>query len=72
MDAERLLVHTDLAPVQVADRLGFTSATVFTLFFRRCTGETPTAFRTRAHGGSATASQGWPARSWCAGDSAPE
>jgi AraC-like DNA-binding protein len=72
LEAKRLLVHTDLAPVQVADRLGFTSATVFTKFFRRCTGETPTAFRARAHGGSAAAPQGRPARSWCAGDSAPE
>ncbi|GAA2902046.1 hypothetical protein GCM10010524_37370 [Streptomyces mexicanus] len=72
LEAKRLLVHTDLAPVQIADRLGFTSATVFTKFFRRCTGETPTAFRARAHGGSAAASQGRPARSWCAGDSAPE
>ncbi|MBW8793826.1 MAG: helix-turn-helix domain-containing protein [Streptomyces sp.] len=42
------MVHTDLAPAQVADRLGFTSATVFTKFFRRCTGETPSAFRVRA------------------------
>ncbi|MER6975655.1 AraC family transcriptional regulator [Streptomyces carpinensis] len=51
LEAKRLLVHTDLAPAQVADRLGFTSATVFTKFFRRCTGETPSAFRVRARTG---------------------
>ncbi|MDA3627952.1 AraC family transcriptional regulator [Saccharopolyspora oryzae] len=51
LEAKRLLVHTALAPAQVADQLGFTSATVFTKFFRRCTGETPTAFRSRARTG---------------------
>ena len=51
LEAKRLLVHTGLAPVRVADRLGFTSATVFTKFFRRCTGETPAAFRARARTG---------------------
>lgn len=51
LEAKRLLVHAGLAPVQVADRLGFTSATVFTKFFRRCTGETPAGFRTRARTG---------------------
>ncbi|MFC9057186.1 AraC family transcriptional regulator [Streptomyces sp. NPDC057074] len=51
LEAKRLLVHAGLAPVQVADRLGFTSATVFTEFFRRCTGETPAGFRARASTG---------------------
>jgi AraC-like DNA-binding protein len=48
LEAKRLLVHTDLAPARIAEQLGFTSATVFTKFFRRCSGETPTAFRHRA------------------------
>ncbi|MEU4893354.1 helix-turn-helix transcriptional regulator [Streptomyces sp. NPDC044780] len=51
LEAKRLLVHTDLAPVRIADRLGFTTPTVFTKFFRRCTGETPSAFRSRARTG---------------------
>ncbi|WP_269855934.1 helix-turn-helix transcriptional regulator [Streptomyces sp. RPT161] len=51
LEAKRLLVHTNLSPVQVANRLGFSSATVFTKFFRRRTHETPAAFRARARTG---------------------
>lgn len=51
LEARRLLGHTDLTTVQVATRLGFTSPTVFTKFFRRRSGETPSAFRARARSG---------------------
>lgn len=50
LEARRLLWHTDLPATAVGDRLGFPDATVFTRFFRRRTGETPTAFRARARG----------------------
>ncbi|MEU2607532.1 helix-turn-helix domain-containing protein [Streptomyces albus] len=48
LEAERLLLHTDLTVGAVAERLGFTSTTVFTRFFRHRAGETPTGFRNRA------------------------
>jgi len=38
----------DLSSTAVAERLGFPGPTVFTRFFRQCTGDTPTAFRARA------------------------
>ncbi|GLX97120.1 AraC family transcriptional regulator [Herbidospora sp. NBRC 101105] len=45
LEAKRLLVHTDLPAGVIGLRLGFPEATVFTKFFRRHTGRTPTAFR---------------------------
>ncbi|WP_189938238.1 helix-turn-helix transcriptional regulator [Streptomyces sulfonofaciens] len=51
LEARRLLMHTSLTPTEIGHRLGFTSPTVFTKFFRRCTGETPAAFRVRARMG---------------------
>ncbi|MBI0381948.1 helix-turn-helix transcriptional regulator, partial [Streptomyces albiflaviniger] len=50
LEAKRLLVHTDLSATAIGERLGFPDATVFTKFFRRRSGETPAAFRTRASG----------------------
>ncbi|MEU1534624.1 helix-turn-helix transcriptional regulator [Streptomyces fagopyri] len=52
LEAKRLLVHTDLSAGVIAERIGFPEATVFTKFFRKLAGETPTAFRdaSRAHG----------------------
>ncbi|MGW8379762.1 AraC family transcriptional regulator [Streptomyces sp. ODS28] len=51
LEAKRLLLHTDLSAAAVGERLGFPEPTVFARFFRRGTGETPTAFRRRATGG---------------------
>lgn len=50
LEAKRLLLHTDLSGTGVGERLGFPEGTLFTRFFRRRTGETPTAFRRRATG----------------------
>ncbi|MFD8424526.1 helix-turn-helix domain-containing protein [Streptomyces sp. NPDC059466] len=54
LEAKRLLVHTDLSAGVIAERIGFPEATVFTKFFRKLAGETPTAFRnsSRIHGNS--------------------
>ncbi|MFI0233893.1 helix-turn-helix domain-containing protein [Streptomyces sp. NPDC017086] len=48
LEAKRLLLHTQLPASAVADRLGFSSTTVFTRFFRHRTSETPLGFRRRA------------------------
>ncbi|WP_329459843.1 helix-turn-helix transcriptional regulator [Streptomyces sp. NBC_01497] len=48
LEAKRLLVHTSLSATAIGERLGFSSATVFTKFFRQREGETPAAFRVRA------------------------
>ncbi|MEU0035564.1 AraC family transcriptional regulator [Streptomyces sp. NPDC006333] len=52
LEAKRLLAHTDLSAGVIAERIGFPEATVFTKFFRKLAGETPTAFRSssRTHG----------------------
>ncbi|WP_331772690.1 AraC family transcriptional regulator (plasmid) [Embleya sp. NBC_00888] len=50
LEAKRLLLHTELPAGAIGDRLGFPDASVFTKFFRHRTGETPAAFRARAHG----------------------
>ncbi|MEU7340893.1 helix-turn-helix transcriptional regulator [Streptomyces sp. NPDC007074] len=52
LEARRLLAHTDLSAGVIAERVGFPEATVFTKFFRKLSGETPTAFRSasRTHG----------------------
>jgi AraC-like DNA-binding protein len=46
LEAKRLLAHDELSAAQIATYLGFTSATNFTKFFRRHTGNSPGAFRT--------------------------
>ncbi|MET9760471.1 AraC family transcriptional regulator [Streptomyces sp. NPDC006372] len=51
LEAKRLLVHTGLSAAAVGERLGFSSPTVFTKFFRTRAGETPAAFASRARGG---------------------
>ena len=51
LEAQRELAHTDAAIQQLADALGFPSASQFVLFFRRLSGETPQAFRGRVRGG---------------------
>ena len=43
--AQVLLRHSDLSVCEVAERLGFQSATFFSRFFRRETGQTPSAYR---------------------------
>ncbi|MEU7560963.1 helix-turn-helix domain-containing protein [Streptomyces eurythermus] len=48
LEAKRLLLHTQLPASAIADRLGFSSTTVFTRFFRHRTSETPLGFRRRA------------------------
>lgn len=47
LEAKRLLVHTSLPTAAVSQRVGFAQPTVFTAFFRRRTGMTPTEFRSR-------------------------
>jgi AraC-like DNA-binding protein len=47
LEAKRLLAHTLLPVAVVGDQLGFDEATNFVKFFRRETGLTPGAFRTR-------------------------
>ena len=50
--ARRLLLHTDESAARIAAALGFDDASYFARFFRRETGETPTAFRRTARGQS--------------------
>ena len=47
LEAKRLLVHTDLPVVAIADQLGFDEPTHFNKFFKREVHETPTEFRRR-------------------------
>jgi AraC-like DNA-binding protein len=47
LEARRSLAHEDVTVVTLARTLGFASSTQFVKFFRRVTGETPTAFRAR-------------------------
>jgi AraC-like DNA-binding protein len=51
LEAKRLLAHSALPVAAIADQLGFDEATNFVKFFRRETGVTPGAFRTRQEGG---------------------
>jgi len=46
LEAKRLLLHTDLSAKEIAWQLGFEDAAYFHRFFKRLTGDTPTAFRT--------------------------
>lgn len=50
LEAKRLLVHTDLSSTAVGARVGLSSPTAFTKFFRTRTGKTPKAFRDNARG----------------------
>ncbi len=50
LEARRLLAHTLLPVATIGDQLGFAEATNFVKFFRRETGQTPGAFRTRHRG----------------------
>lgn len=47
LEAKRLLVHTDMSVVTIADKLGFDEATNFSKFFKREAGCTPVEFRRR-------------------------
>lgn len=47
LEAQRLLVHTDLAVWRIGERLGFHDPANFAKFFRDRTGTTPSAFRAR-------------------------
>lgn len=51
LEAKRLLAHSVLPVAAIADDLGFDEATNFVKFFRRETGVTPGAFRSRQAGG---------------------
>ncbi|WAP53674.1 helix-turn-helix transcriptional regulator [Streptomyces sp. S465] len=48
LEAKRLLVHTSLAQAVIGERVGFALPTVFSAFFHRRTGMTPTEFRSVA------------------------
>ncbi|WP_077032876.1 AraC family transcriptional regulator [Pelomonas sp. KK5] len=52
-ESRRLLCSTSLGMAEISSRLGFTSQSAFTRFFRAQHGLAPTAFRQRAHGGEA-------------------
>lgn len=45
LEAERLLMHTDLTVNQIADRLGYDNVPWFITFFKRSTGLSPRQFR---------------------------
>ncbi|MCX4669172.1 AraC family transcriptional regulator [Streptomyces sp. NBC_01381] len=45
LEAKRLLAHSDQSAARIADRLGFSSATNFSKFFHKRTGQTPIDFR---------------------------
>ncbi|MEV0321047.1 helix-turn-helix domain-containing protein [Streptomyces sp. NPDC050658] len=45
LEAKRLLAHSDQPAARIADRLGFSSATNFSKFFHKRTGQTPIDFR---------------------------
>ncbi len=47
--AQVMLRHTSLPVYEIAERLGFRSATFFTRFFRRETGRTPSDYRQTTH-----------------------
>jgi len=47
LEAKRLLVHTEVPVVAIAEKLGFEEATNFSKFFKREVGCTPTEFRQR-------------------------
>ncbi|MDM0020027.1 helix-turn-helix domain-containing protein [Variovorax saccharolyticus] len=47
LEAKRLLVHTDMPGVAIAEKLGFEEATNFSKFFKREVGCTPAEFRRR-------------------------
>lgn len=47
LEAKRLLVHTDMPVVTLAEKLGFEEATNFSKFFKREVGCTPAEFRRR-------------------------
>ena len=48
LEAKRRLRYTSMTVSQVSDYLGFSDATYFSRFFRRCTGVTPRDFRDRS------------------------
>ncbi|WP_169191530.1 helix-turn-helix domain-containing protein [Chitinophaga sp. Ak27] len=47
IEAQRLLYHTGLSVAEIADRLGFESASYFATFFKKNTGIPPERFRKR-------------------------
>lgn len=51
LEAKRILAHTDQPVKLISSQLGFSESTNFVKFFRRATGELPTAFRVRLQSG---------------------
>jgi AraC family transcriptional activator of pobA len=47
LEAQRLLLHSDLTAAEIAHRLGFQDPSYFARFFRREAGRTPIGFRSR-------------------------
>ena len=50
LEAKRLLLYSDLAVAEVADRLGFADPAYFSRFFRREAGRAPAAYRAQKRG----------------------
>lgn len=50
LEARRVLAHEDVTVAELAEQLGFGSATQLTKFFRRLARETPARFRARVRG----------------------
>ena len=50
LEAKRQLSHADASVSEIAEQLGFDDASNFSSYFRRQTGMTPGAFRTRSRG----------------------
>ncbi|MFD5231874.1 helix-turn-helix transcriptional regulator [Streptomyces qaidamensis] len=49
-EAKRLPAHGEQTAARIADRLGFSSATIFSKYFHQCTGQSPLAFRGTVRG----------------------
>lgn len=56
LEAKRQLSHADASVSEIAEELGFDDASNFSSYFRRHTGATPGAFRTRSRTGNGSPS----------------
>jgi AraC-like DNA-binding protein len=48
LEAQRLLIHSELTSTQIAAELGYFDTTYFFRFFKKHTGQTPEQFRSEA------------------------